>query len=177
MQSYLKAAKLQGWLSQAQCPPAIQECKILLDRAYGVTEASQDLGNDPDGDSIVVPPTAVPHEGVVYSRSSTHVGNSLIMFYPQGCLSVSSIPGSIKYVFGSSGFLTFAVQQQLPLPSGMCNDPFASYLHFPAKLYSSAISDDLEIVQLSWVMSHFARLTVADDRAVVLSLCHISSMA
>ncbi|KIK20354.1 hypothetical protein PISMIDRAFT_51162, partial [Pisolithus microcarpus 441] len=31
MQSYLKAAKLRGWLSRPQCPPAIRECKILLD--------------------------------------------------------------------------------------------------------------------------------------------------
>lgn len=194
MQSYLKAAKLRGWLSRPRCPPAIRECKILLDRTYGVTGASQDLSDDTDDDGVLVPPTAVPvvvprdlfrlthqrtavlrahvrHEGVVYSRSSTHVGNSLIMFYPQGYLSASPIPGSIKYIFGDNGLLTLAVQRQLPLPSRKQHDPFASYPHFPAKLYSSVVSDDLETVRLSWVVSHFSRLAVTDDRVVVLSLC------
>ncbi|KIK29888.1 hypothetical protein PISMIDRAFT_74083, partial [Pisolithus microcarpus 441] len=103
---------------------------------------------------------------VVYSRSSTHVGNLLIMFYPQGYLSASPIPGSIKYIFGDNGLLTLA----LPLPSGKQHDPFASYPHFPAKLYSSVVSDDLETVRLSWVVSHFSCLAVTDDRVVVLSL-------
>ncbi|KIJ65075.1 hypothetical protein HYDPIDRAFT_50134, partial [Hydnomerulius pinastri MD-312] len=34
LQSYLKGAKLCAWLSRPNCPPAIRECKILLDRAY-----------------------------------------------------------------------------------------------------------------------------------------------
>ena len=50
----------------------------------------------------------VKHEGVVYNQSSTHVGNSLIMFYPQGCRTMSPVPGSIKYIYGSNGMLTFA---------------------------------------------------------------------
>ncbi|KAF8833394.1 hypothetical protein BDN67DRAFT_917111, partial [Paxillus ammoniavirescens] len=119
----------------------------------------------------------VKHEEVVYSRSSTHVGNSLIMFYPQGCHSLSPVPGIIKYIFGSNGFLTFAVQRQCPLPQGKQHDPFTLYLHFLAKLYSSVVSDGLEIVRLSWAVSHFARLPIVDGHVVVLSLCRVSSMA
>ncbi|KIJ59119.1 hypothetical protein HYDPIDRAFT_76818, partial [Hydnomerulius pinastri MD-312] len=35
LQSYIKGAKLRAWLSRPECPPAVQECKVLLDRAYG----------------------------------------------------------------------------------------------------------------------------------------------
>ncbi|KIM53743.1 hypothetical protein SCLCIDRAFT_138348, partial [Scleroderma citrinum Foug A] len=31
LHSYLKGAKLHAWLSRPDCPPAIQECKVLLD--------------------------------------------------------------------------------------------------------------------------------------------------
>ncbi|KIN95463.1 hypothetical protein M404DRAFT_165615, partial [Pisolithus tinctorius Marx 270] len=31
IQSYLKAGRLRSWLSQPRCPPAIHECKLLLD--------------------------------------------------------------------------------------------------------------------------------------------------
>ncbi|KIK17456.1 hypothetical protein PISMIDRAFT_71177, partial [Pisolithus microcarpus 441] len=34
LHSYLKGAKLRAWLSRLDCPPAIQECKIILNRAY-----------------------------------------------------------------------------------------------------------------------------------------------
>ncbi|KAI5993442.1 hypothetical protein EDD15DRAFT_2437983 [Pisolithus albus] len=125
MLSYLKAARLRAWLSGPRCPTAVQECKILLDRAYRLTEVEDNFGNDPDDESVQVPTSAVPtatpedlyhivhqrtvvlrahlrHEGVIYSRSSTHIGNSLIMFYPQGVRTSSPVPGSIKYIFGSA---------------------------------------------------------------------------
>lgn len=198
LQSYLKAARLRSWLARPQCPLAIRECKILLDRAYGTAQAHQDL-NDDDNDGVPIPVTAVPtpvpqdlkglihqcsvvlrahvkHEGVAYSRSSTHVGNSLITFYPQGCRTMSPVPGSIKYIYGSNGMLTFAVQRQSPLQEKH-QDPFSTYLHFPAKLYSSVMSDDLEVVCLSWVVSHFACWAVAHDHVVILSLCRVSSLS
>jgi hypothetical protein len=167
IQSYLKAARLQSWLGRPHCPQAIYECKILLKRAYG-TEAHSNID-----DNVLISVTAVPiqvpqdlfrlihqrsavlhahvkHAGVVYSHSSTHIGNSLIMFYPQGSHTSSPVPGCIKYIYGSEGTLTFAVQQQCLLPVlDTEQDPFSMYPHFSAKLYSSAMSDDLEIVHLT----------------------------
>jgi hypothetical protein len=198
LQSYLKAARLRGWLSRPQCPPAIQECKILLDRAYRSKDASHHIDEYPLNDSARVPDTAmqtpVPedlfrlthqriavlrahlkHERVIYSRSSTHIGNSLVLFYPKGDYNSSPVPGSIKYIYGSNGILTFAVQRQCPLLHGGQRDPFATYAHFPAKLYSSTVLDNLEIVKLSWVVSHFARWAVSDDQVIVLSLCRVST--
>ncbi|KAI9463750.1 hypothetical protein HD554DRAFT_2206411 [Boletus coccyginus] len=179
LQSYLKATRLRGWLSHLQCPPTIQECKILLDHAYGSKEACHHIDEYPLNDSVRVPDTAkqtpvledlfrlthqciavlhahLKREGVIYSRSSMHIGNSLVLFYPKGDYNSSPVPGSIKYIYGSNGILTFTVQRQRPLLHGGQCDPFATYVHFPAKLYSSTVSDDLEIVKLSWVVSHFA---------------------
>ncbi|KAG6376550.1 hypothetical protein JVT61DRAFT_2546 [Boletus reticuloceps] len=53
----------------------------------------------------------------------------------------------------------------------MEQDPFSLYPHFPAKLYSSAMLDSLEIIHLAWIVGHFARWAIVDDRVVVLSLC------
>jgi hypothetical protein len=39
------------------------------------------------------------HEGVVYSRASTHLGNSLVLFHPAGNFAQSPIPGCIEYIF------------------------------------------------------------------------------
>ena len=180
-----------------QCPLAIWECKILLDRAYGVGGVHQDHSDDVN-DSVPVPVTTVPtpvpqdlyglihqcsavlhahirHEGVVYSQSSIHLGNSLIMFYSKGCCTSSPVPGSIKYIYRCNDRLTFAVERQSPLQEKH-QDPFLIYPHFPAKLYSSVMSDSLEVVCLSWVVSHFARWAVANNCVVVLSLCWVSQI-
>jgi hypothetical protein len=76
------------------------------------------------------------YNGVMYARSSTHVGNSLVYFYPDGDRNSSAIHGSIKHIFKSkSGSFRFTVQRQLLLPSGV-TDPFVPYPYFPAKLCS-----------------------------------------
>jgi hypothetical protein len=40
---------------------------------------------------------------MVYSRSSTHIGNSLVYFYVDGNRKVLPIPGSIKYILNLNG--------------------------------------------------------------------------
>ncbi|KIN97523.1 hypothetical protein M404DRAFT_114097, partial [Pisolithus tinctorius Marx 270] len=109
-------------------------------------------------------------DNTVYSRFSTHDGNSLILFYPKGDYKCSPVPGTIKYIYGRDGVFVFAVLRYSLLPHATESDPFAAYPHFPAKSYSSALSNHLETVESSWVVSHFARWAVADDRIIVLSL-------
>ena len=78
------------------------------------------------------------HAGVVFSRLSTNVGNSQIMFYPNSNQSLRAVPGLIKYIFeGDDGTMTFAVQQREVLRRDGKGDPFLAYPHFPAKLYSA----------------------------------------
>ncbi|KAI6101986.1 hypothetical protein EDD16DRAFT_1495134 [Pisolithus croceorrhizus] len=164
-QSFLKGAKLRGWMSRSDCPPIIHECKVLLDRAYSTLDK---IDND------VILRARLKHvPGVYYCRSSTHIGNSLILFYSQGNWSLSPVPGSIKYIYESEGSWHFAVQRQRSLAT-IGTDPYAAYPHFPAKLYSSALEEKLESVRVSWVISHFAQWAVSHEHVVVLSLCKVS---
>ena len=133
--SYVKGAKLHAWISRPDCPTAIRECKVLLDRAY----QSQDASEKTNADGIIFPSfadnsnaVALPDDlrqltrqstailranikhssGVIYSQSSTHLGNSLILFYPRGDCSSSLVPGSIKYIYRDGESFIFAVQRQ-----------------------------------------------------------------
>lgn len=172
------------------CPPLLQACKALFDRAYGMTPDPHDdediyLDEDPpmsptpdDLRSITKLSTVAlrarhRHNGTLYARSSTHVGNSLIYFYADGNLTSDPVPSSIKYIYRChDGAFTYAVRRQLPVSDGTL-DPFRHYPEIPAKLYSSRLRDELEIVQPEWVMTHFARFEMS-DYAVVLSLSQVS---
>ncbi|KIK17112.1 hypothetical protein PISMIDRAFT_112120, partial [Pisolithus microcarpus 441] len=86
---------------------------------------------------------------------STHLGNSLILYYPNGNRASPAIPGCIIYIYEHNHFLHFAVWRQCVLPTSM-SDPYAAYPHFPAKMYLSALSKRLEHVETSWVVSYYA---------------------
>ena len=68
--------------------------------------------------------------------------------------------------------MAFAVQRQLPARQDVV-DPFEPYIHFPAKLYSSGMGDALEIVEVDWIMCHFARWQMSSEHVVVLSLSRV----
>jgi len=109
-------------------------------------------------------------EGVIYSKASTHVGNSQIFFYPCGDRLLTPVPANIKYIYSTlTGELLFAVQQHIPLDHHII-DPFSLYPDFPAKLYSTDLENCLENAKVSWVISHFARWRVSDSYTVILSL-------
>lgn len=38
------------------------------------------------------------HKGILYTRASTHVGNSLILYHPEGKMDTVPIPGSIQSI-------------------------------------------------------------------------------
>ena len=165
LHSYLKGAMLRAWLARPNCPTAIHKCKILLDRAYGSevdVESADDDGlllkthvdsptpttTAPDlqrliGKLSVFQRARVKHvTGVSYSRSSTHVGNSLILFYPNGNRLSAPVPGSIKYIYQAEDAFHFAVQHQHPIHGrSSIADAFSAYPHFPAKVYSSNLKN------------------------------------
>jgi hypothetical protein len=194
----MKAAKVRRWLSRPDCPAVLREVKDLFDKAYSPKyDDYSNMGEDPDdfddttpSDSPakgIIPTDLRPlvtgnrvtlqarfkHGGVVYARSSTHTGNSLVYFYPCGNKSSRPVPGSIKYVFNDGGRVAFAVQRQLDMYPGTV-DPFVHYPDFPARLYSSSLADQIEKVEVEWVQSHFARWKISREHAVVLNLSKVS---
>jgi hypothetical protein len=199
LQSFLKGAKLRRWLGRLDCPPAIKECKVLFDKAYAPPRdgyvSPGDHGCPSGGDptiadethillcAISISPDLQPivkqskvtlharlaSNGVIYTRSSTHVRNSPIYFYADGDKTSRPTPGCIKYIFELNGTTSFAVQRQLPMRDGSM-DPFRHYPHFAASLYSAELSLKLEIVHVDWVMCHFARWPMSIKQVVVLLL-------
>jgi hypothetical protein len=201
LQSFIQAGKLKRWLARPDCPDVIKECKAHFDKAYahksdgfakqlnGEDLLVDDLSTDnqtsssqpqttPDDLRVLIRQDRVilsawhKHNGIIYSRSTTHLGNSLVYFYLQGDRSTLPIPASIKYIFTNGVTTSYAVQRQLPLEPNII-DPFARYPHFPAKLYSSTISPDLEIIEVDWIASHFARWQLSESLAVILSLSQV----
>ncbi|KAG1905191.1 uncharacterized protein F5891DRAFT_903824, partial [Suillus fuscotomentosus] len=129
---------LKYWLNRPSCPPVFREVKWLFDKFVSpLTNA-----NPSDGCQVLHARTF--HEGSIYTCDSTHVGNSLILYYPDGLRNVQPIPGTIKYIFETERGVCFAVQHHLPSDSH--SDPFLHYPHFPARLFSSALTQHLTIV-------------------------------
>lgn len=199
LQSFTRAGKLRRWLSRPDCPEAVKECKALFDKSYPQNVDTNGIGDVDDEMATYVlevqkKPQTTPADlllltgsqrvvlharfkslGVVYTRSSTHLGNSLICFYPLGDISSPPIPGSIKYIFSSGDEIIFAVQRQLPCVVGdLVVDPYAPYPNFGAKLYQSRLGDLLEKVKVDWISCHFARWNMTPKYAVVLPLSKAS---
>jgi hypothetical protein len=143
------------------------------------TNSIHELAKDPMNDTIMVAncaaTSAVPEDlytlirqrmavlcatlkfkGVIYSKASTHVGNSQIFFYPHGDRLLTPVPTNIKYIYSTlTGELLFAVQRHILLDHHIVN-PFSLYPDFPAKLYLMDLENRLENAKVSWVVSHFA---------------------
>ncbi|KAG2146367.1 hypothetical protein DEU56DRAFT_731602, partial [Suillus clintonianus] len=181
---------LKYWLNRPSCPPVFREVKSLFDRLVSPSIDANPISVPTDHSPT--PQQVIPedlhrliqvrravlhartlHEGSIYTRDSTHVGNSLVLYYPGGIKNVQPTPGIIKYIFEMKGVVGFAVQRHLPQYSRP--DPFRHYPHFPARLYSSALADHLETVMPDWVVSHFARWNFSTQHIVAVSLCQVCS--
>ncbi|KAG1866120.1 hypothetical protein F4604DRAFT_1928133 [Suillus subluteus] len=189
LRSYIQAARLKYWLNRPSCPPVFKEVKALFDRFVSPSINTNPIFTTPPTPTNITPEdlrqlihvrqvvlhARTLHEGSIYTRDSTHVGNSLIFYYPSGVRNAQPVPGIIKYIFEKEQGVRFAVQRHLPLHSHP--DPFRHYPHFPARLYSSALADNLEIVMLGWVVSHFVRWNFSPHHIVAVSLCRDSQLA
>jgi len=192
LQSHLRASTLRGWVSRQDCPAVLRELKLLFDKSFGTTLDNHDNGSIlVDGDEMDWEPDIIPDElsqivgqhvkthahfryqGVVYSRASTHRGNSLVQYYPNNKMASPAVPGSIQYIYSDKGGkVFFAIQRQSRLPSDIV-DPFRLYPHIPASMWGSQLQQELEIVDPSWIFSHYARYTIDAQACVVLSLSQV----
>jgi len=95
--------RLICWLGRLDCPPAIKQCKLLFDKAYAPWQDDHVNSGDHSGDRLQSSsscPSTVPadlhhlvkqskvvlhawlvRDQVVYARSSTHLGNSLVILF------------------------------------------------------------------------------------------------
>lgn len=183
--SFLQGARLRQWIDRPDCPELLKECKILYDRAFGDGVGE----SDSPADSAYMSTPAILRRFVkshrvafrarysvnqiIYNRSSTHVGNSLVMFYPKGDKSQEPVPGCIEHImFEPNGEVTFTIRRQLPALPGFV-DPYIEWPHFPARVYSTSLSPQLEGVDPEWIVSQYARWAFDKDHAVVLNLSRV----
>ena len=191
--SFLRAAKLRRWLNRPDCPEALRQVKRLFDKAYGSLNSGTTT-SDADGStdrhasthqsipidlSSLLPPDVVrrlvlvahcKHESRTLSRASTHVGNSLVLYYPR-LQPVTAEYGSIQYIYQVDQRSMLAVRRHLPTSA---NDPFKHYADFPATVRSAELGP-LELVDRTSVVCHFLRWKMPTDVVVVLPLYKVSS--
>ena len=166
LQSQKRGANIRWWLSQNDCPEVIRQFKIVFDKAF-----SPWLPRDSRDSSGEV--AHIVFDGVRYSRAATHLGNSLISYYPSKSSTVPVV-GSIQKITTNNRNVCLTVKRQAPLPTGTY-DPFLRYPAFPARLYSSGmINDHDDHIPITSVVSHVARFMVEDPRVTVfLSLSQV----
>jgi hypothetical protein len=116
LQSFIAASKLHWWLGQLGALYFMKECKTLFNKVFGakfrestifedVSMEHQKLLSTPHNllplvnTSQVSLHAHIAHAGVTYSRSSTHLGNSLVLYYAAGDVSKPPVAGSIKYIY------------------------------------------------------------------------------
>ncbi|KAF8584874.1 hypothetical protein K439DRAFT_1344797, partial [Ramaria rubella] len=164
---------LRRWLGRSDFPPAIKECKLLFDKAYAPQRDEYPSSNFDQNFLSIIFHAWLPFGHIVYARYSTHRGNSLVFFYPSGDKTTQPVPGCIKYIIEIDSHISLAVQRHYPMKSGTI-DPYRHFPHFPASLYSVALSPTIELVEVDWVLCHFARWLFSPDHVVVLLLSMVS---
>jgi hypothetical protein len=183
---WIQACQLRRWIARPDAPPAIKECKVLFDKVNPMDTLSEvnHFEDEPTKHAIIpaalrsiIPDQHITlyarykHNGVIYSRSSTHIGNSLIYYHQSGWIG-EAVPGSIQHIVQKDKKIVFAVKRHLPKHPDLV-DPFSFYPDFPARLYSSNLSEILELVDFESVVSHCARWQIFADHVVILSLSKV----
>ena len=180
--SFLRAGRLKSWLARSECPPAIRECKTLFDkliaRVYD-TQAEPSTSLQEPSASLQEPetgtttPARYQHGRVSFAQSSTHQGNSQILYYAGGDQRTPLVASVIKSIFIRREKPSFVVNRHLPLDN-QAIDPFSRFPHMEIKLYLAQLDPETEIVELDWIVAHFARYPFLEEYVAVLSLSRVS---
>jgi hypothetical protein len=182
LRGFLQRANLRRWLSRAGTDPLLKQAQELIDKLYGGATKDDDVHPqemlDADTEALsrgtlLRAPEGLPTksrivsmrarfraDNIIYARQTTHLGNSLVLFYAGGNRGNSATPGSIEYIYEDEGTIQFAVRMYRRWDG---RDPFARWPDFPAKLWSLQQYDRLEAVELSWIVSHFVQYPLGDQ--------------
>lgn len=172
----MRGANLRRWLRLPDCPEVIQDFKAIFDKAF-IPSRSVDVGGI--GSDKLRKDTRdaayFTHESrfgsVTYSRASSHRGNSVVLYFPNGS-TTEPAAGEIQRISILHGKPTFYVRQYIPL-SPEAHDPFLTYPYIGATTYQAAFSPTPDVIPLSSILSHGARYTFSFDRVVIVNLCRV----
>ncbi|KAK0483121.1 hypothetical protein EDD18DRAFT_1047902, partial [Armillaria luteobubalina] len=166
LQTFIRSANIRRWMQKHNCPELILQLKHLFDKAFTTSKGGFKIESEAKEQAEHAYYT---YQGVTFSRSRTHLGGSLVLFYPTPSCS-EPVAGSIQKIVTRGNEPCFYIRRQRPLsPSAF--DPFQRYTFFSARSYSSDMSSDPEDkVHPSSVLSHVARYNYSHKRAVILNL-------
>lgn len=195
LNSYLRASKLRRWFQRPDCPPALCQVKRFFDKAFGTgnfahseeaLEAEENvevsrhrppipedlrslLTYDECNKAVVL--ARCKHDGFVFARSTTHLGNSLVRYHAKDR---TVQYGCIKYIYKIDSRIQLVVQRHLPAKGG---DPFERYVDFLATVKSPELSPRLECIPLRHVICHFARWTMPSGDVAVVPLYKVCKLS
>lgn len=173
VRSFTRGANLRWWLHRDDCPEALRQFKLLFDEAFSRKPQKDDRKYDHQRQTEVA---HITYNGVNYSRATTHLGNSLVLYYPSHKIN-TPIAGSIEKITVLGTVVQLSVRRQIQLPPGSY-DPFLRYPAFPARLYSAEMgsgSESLDVVPLGSVLSHVARYKFL-NQAIILNLSRVNNI-
>jgi hypothetical protein len=173
LNTWIRSANLRWWISRPDCPAILREFQRLFSLFLGVNLGDKAAAMGPDNGKAETRPAHFKHDGVNYSRATTHIGNSLILYLDPG--SGKSYAGSIEEIVVGSERTEFKVRPQAPLPPGK-NDPFKAFPYFPAETYSSKMMDEVVSVEPHCIIGHCACFEFSDEQAVILTLSRVFSL-
>lgn len=182
---FARRANFKRWLTRSDLS---KEMQIFRDLLSGVVEAvdwaGQSFDEDPENISSIEIDRDMfdnlreghhanfRHRGVIYSRQSTHVGNSLIAFEKEGKTFYGSIQSIVTL---KSQETVFEVKPYHPLSADI-DDAFSRYApHFPAQLVSSREAETEYITKYA-IKSHCARYWVSKDSILMIKLSRVSGL-
>ena len=126
---------------------------------------------DLDDDQASIKRAHYRYNGIIYSRQSTHVGNSIVAYNRQG----NTYYGCIQSITVlKSKQVTFEVMPYNTLNNQ--DDYFSRYApHFPVQLLSTSQGEAAH-VPISAILCHCARYHVSDEHVVLLQLSRVSCL-
>jgi hypothetical protein len=171
--SFLIGSNLRRWLRRSDCPPAILELRHLFNKVFPpLTPAAEELHKPVGTRQCVAYYSDRSVFGTfIYSPSSTHLGNSMVIYCSSRFASRPSA-GQIERIDLIDGFPQFMIRRQSPLPEHLY-DPFLRYPDFPARCYSSHFSPKCDVVGLDSILSHAAVFRLDESRLVYLNLSRL----
>ncbi|KAJ7106723.1 hypothetical protein C8R44DRAFT_638040 [Mycena epipterygia] len=172
LKTWIRGANLRRWITRPNCPAVLLEFHRLFSLYLGINLGDVQAPEKSSMKTAESRPAHYDHDGAHYSKSTTHLGNSLVTYVEP--VSGKTHVGSIEEIVVGTQRVEFKVRRQAPLPPGK-NDPFKNFPHFPATTYSSKMSDHVDSIAPESVIGHCARYEFSDERAVLLNLSRVCS--
>jgi hypothetical protein len=185
---FAAAGKFIRWFTST-CSPGVRLFREKIYNRFLRAIWRQDDSDLDDGEDIAprTPPQTTPEEllhciqkpkvnlranlrikGDLFSRESTHHGNSQIIFQEVG-QSAPQVYGTVKYIIWDGNRHVLAVNKWLPLPENIA-DPFRHWPDFPARMLRSTKEPEIQLVELQNVLGQYAWCPLSTEYAAVISL-------